>query len=83
MKEIENDLIRINSAIHHNHVEIKNERKDTAKELKKMLGKRYSINVRNKDTLDFKKYLKSEFGKQLKIDDQILKLGQISYFKSS
>lgn len=81
IKKIEIELIKINSAIHHNHFETKTERKDTAKDLKKVLGKKYSINVRNKNPLDLENYLKKEYGKNLKIDDQILKLGPNLLFK--
>ncbi len=81
IKKIESELIKINSAIHQNHIETKKERKKTAKVLKKVLGKKYSINVRNKNTLDFENYLKKEYGKNLRIDDQILKLGPNLLFK--
>ncbi len=81
IKKIEIELIKINSAIHYKHVEIKTERKRMAKNLKKVLGKKYSINVRNKNTLDFEIYLKKEYGKNLRIDDQILIVGPNILFK--
>ena len=81
IKKSEVKLIKINSAIHLNHIERKTERKKTAKDLKKVLGKKYSINVRNKNTLDFENYLKKEYGKNLRIDNQILILGPNIIFK--
>lgn len=73
-------LKELNIEINKKHIVIQQLRKKKAGELSNILGAKYSINVKQKDSKDLERYLKEEYGKRLIIDDLILSLGPNSLF---